>query len=259
MVSGRQKARDERDKQERLAYVGTLTAGLVHDLRDPLHVIQLNAQMLVEALAREDLPSEKNARYQRTGRRILREIEALSKTLEMFLAFVRPPRLDVEPIDLNEFLRERLDFLQPEFDAAEIELICDLANDMYPVTIDQNQFGNVIFNLARNARESIEQRRAEGGEDFVGRVTVRTSEFPKRERPTQIEIADNGIGVKPDDEEKIFDLFYSTKEKGTGLGLNIVRRIVEEHYGVIYAATNRLEGARFVIELPRGYLLPPNE
>ncbi|MBP5233479.1 MAG: GHKL domain-containing protein [Planctomycetes bacterium] len=250
MVNPRVKEQAEKDRQERLAYVGALAAGLVHEVRNPLHVIQLNVQMLAEDV--DKLPTELRSRYERRSKRIYQEVQALSKTLEMFLTFARPPRLATEPIDLNHFLRELLEFVQPEFTDSGVALEYRLASDMYPVLIDQNQFSHVILNLLRNAREAIEQRREKDCVDVEGRVAVRTFEDDKIIR---IEIEDNGIGVTPGDEEKIFEVFYTTKEKGTGLGLGIVRRIVEEHRGEIVAEPGRAEGACFVVRLPRGHLL----
>ena len=250
MVNPRVKEQAEKDRQERLAYVGALAAGLVHEVRNPLHVIQLNVQMLAEDVNK--LPAELRSRYERRSKRIYQEVQALSKTLEMFLTFARPPRLATEPIDLNHFLRELLEFVQPEFTDSGIELASRLASDMYPVLLDQNQFSHVVINLLRNAREAIEQRRERDGIDLEGRVTVRTFEDDKIIR---IEIEDNGIGITPGDEEKIFEVFYTTKEKGTGLGLGIVRRIVEEHRGEIVAETGRTDGACFIVRLPRGHLL----
>lgn len=252
-MSTRKKEQAIKDRQERLAYVGALAAGFVHEVRNPLHVIQLNVQLLAEEV--DKLPLELRARYERRSKRIYQEVQALSKTLEMFLTFARPPRLATEPIDLNHFLRELLEFSQPEFSEAQIELQYNLAADMYPVLLDQNQFTHVILNLLRNAREAIEQRRERSDDDFLGVVAVRTFEEDKTIR---IEIEDNGIGINPGDEEKIFEVFYTTKEKGTGLGLGIVRRIVEEHRGVIYAALDHLDGAKLVIDIPRGHLLEFN-
>jgi two-component system nitrogen regulation sensor histidine kinase NtrY len=143
--------------------------------------------------------------------------------------------------------------VQPEFTDADVALNCQLTDINYPVCIDKHQFSHAIVNLLRNAREAVEQRRDESaGADFQGEVTTRTFE---NDKAIMIEISDNGVGIKPGDEEKIFEVFYTTKEKGTGLGLGIVRRIIEEHRGKIYAATNQIDGAKFIIAIPRAILL----
>lgn len=246
----RDKEQEERDRRDRLAYVGALAAGLVHEVRTPLHAIQLNAQMLVEDVAL--LPPEARVKFERRSLRIHSEVQALTKTLDAFLTFARPPRLDPTPTDLNRFLREIIEFVKPEFDEAAIEVEAELTADLYPVVLDHNQFSHVILNLLRNAREAIEQRQIAENEEFTGRVRLSTRE----EEPwVEVTIEDNGVGIKPGDEERIFEVFYTTKQKGTGLGLGIVRRIVEDHRGTITVSEPRDRGARFVITLPRGRFL----
>lgn len=246
----REKEQEERLRRERLAYVGALAAGLVHEVRTPLHAIQLNAQLLTEDV--EKLPTEIRKRYERRSMRIYTEVKALSKTLESFLTFARPPRLEPLPVDLNRFLRELLEFVQPEMDEAGVELQSQLARDMFPVVLDQNQFTHVMLNLLRNAREAIEQRREKEAAFTEGLIRVSTRE---EEKHILLVVEDNGIGIDPEDEDKIFEVFYTTKEKGTGLGLGIVKRIVEDHRGSIRVVTRDTRGAVFEIILPRGHFL----
>lgn len=246
----REKEQEERLRRERLAYVGALAAGLVHEVRTPLHAIQLNAQLLTEDV--EKLPAEIRKRYERRSMRIYTEVKALSKTLESFLTFARPPRLEPVPVDLNRFLRELLEFVQPEMDEAGVELQSQLARDMFPVVLDQNQFTHVMLNLLRNAREAIEQRREKEADFTEGLIRVSTRE---EEKHILLVVEDNGIGINPEDEDKIFEVFYTTKEKGTGLGLGIVKRIVEDHRGSIRVVTRDTRGAVFEITLPRGHFL----
>jgi signal transduction histidine kinase len=246
----RSKEQEEKDRRERLAYVGALAAGLVHEVRTPLHAIQLNAQMLVEDV--DKLPEEIRPRFDRRASRIYTEVKSLAKTLEAFLTFARPPRLDPGPTDLNRFLRELIEFVQPEMDEAGISIKSELASDLYPVVLDQNQFTHVVLNLLRNAKEAIEQRQEKENEIIEGVIRISTTE---RESQIDLLIEDNGIGIQPEDEEHIFEVFYTTKQKGTGLGLGIVRRIVEDHRGTISVIPIAPPGARFRITLPRGHFL----
>lgn len=235
----------EREKRERLAYVGTLAAGLVHEMRNPLHAVNLTAQSLIELTA--GLPDTQRDRFEKRLLRVAHEVQTIIRTLDEFLLFARPPRPDPVPTDLNHFLRELLEFSEPEFAAAEIDLCPVLADDMYPVVLDKAQFTQVLLNLLRNAREACEE--AGHGQ---GKITVSSREGADT---VEILVEDNGIGIEPESEEKLFDLFYTTKEKGTGLGLGIVRRIVEEHGGTISAHDRADGGARFCISLPRGKFL----
>lgn len=246
----RDREQSEKDRQERLAYVGALAAGLVHEVRTPLHAIQLNVQLLSEDV--EGLPATCRERYARRIQRVYSEVKALTRTLESFLTFARPPRLDPTPTDLNRFLRELVEFVQPEMDEAGVRIETALAPDMYPVVLDHSQFTHVMLNLLRNAREAIDQRREIDAEDFEGWIRVSTQEA---ERTITLCIEDNGIGIAPDHESKIFDVFFTTKEKGTGLGLGIVRRIVEDHRGTIRAVPQAERGALLEVVLPRGHFL----
>ncbi len=245
-----EKEQEERSRRERMAYVGALAAGLVHEVRTPLHAIQLNAQLLAEDV--EKLPAEIRARYERRSQRIYTAVKALSKTLEMFLTFALPPRLEPEPVDLNRFMRELLEFVQPEMDEAGVLIESHLAEGMFPVMLDQNQFTHVMLNLLRNAREAIDQRREKEPDFAGGTVRVSTREGDKT---IQLSVEDDGIGIVPDAEAKIFEVFYTTKQKGTGLGLGIVKRIVEDHRGSIRFLDREGAGACFEITLPRGHFL----
>lgn len=250
----RSREKEEELRRERLAYVGALAAGLVHEVRNPLHAIQLNAQMLAEDV--DSLPPEMRLRFERRSKRIYTEVKALTKTLDAFLTFARPPKLDPTPADLNHFLRELVEFVRPEMEEAGVEVIAALAPDMYPVLLDQNQFTHVVLNLLRNSREAVLQRQAVSDEPFDGAVRLETSET---ESTVTLSVEDNGIGIRPEDEEQIFEVFYTTKEKGTGLGLGIVRRIVEDHRGSIRLVSTPPPGARFEIVLPRGRFLEFNK
>lgn len=251
-MAKRPRSEDEANKnqEERLAYVGVMAAGLIHEIKTPLHAILLTVQMLVEDSER--LPPDTRPRFERRCRRVYNEVQSLTRMLDAFLAFARPPKMDPTPTDLNQFLRGVMEFAEPEMRAAGIELESNLAQDMFPVVIDKNQFTHVILNLLKNARESIETQRERSGEDFEGRIVVATAED---EDGIILVVQDNGIGIKPEDEKKIFEFFYTTKPKGSGLGLALVQRTVEDHRGRIRVEPMHERGARFVINLPRGHFL----
>ncbi len=251
-MSKRTRVEDEEEKsrEERLAYVGVLAAGLIHEIKTPLHAILLTVQMLVEDSER--LPPDTRPRFERRCRRVYNEVKSLARMLDAFLAFARPPKADPSPTDLNHFLRELMEFAKPEMDEAGVVLESNLSPDMYPVVLDKNQFTHVVLNLLKNARESIEALREESEDDFEGRIVVATAED---DDGISLVIQDNGAGVPPGDEEKVFEFFYTTKPKGTGLGLALVQRTVEEHRGKIRVEHMADPGARFVITLPRGHFL----
>ena len=255
-MSKRTRAGEEEDKarEERLAYVGVLAASLIHEIKTPLHAILLTVQMLLEDAER--LPPDARPRFERRGRRVYNEVKSLARMLDAFLAFARPPKADPVPIDFNQFIREIMEFITPEMDEAGIVIELNLADDMYPVVLDRNQFTHVILNLLKNARESIEGLRDSCGEDFEGRIIVASAED---DDGINLVIQDNGGGIAPGDEEKVFEFFYTTKPKGSGIGLALVQRTIEEHRGRIRVEHMEEPGARFVVTLPRGHFLEFSE
>lgn len=250
MAAKRKKSRKRREREaaelrkERLAYLGTLASGLAHEIRTPLGAIQMNIDLLAEELGAVS-PGRRGAFATRVER-IRRETRSLKKKLDEFLAFARPPKLQPRPLDLNAYLRELLEFLEPELKKLKIETRLELREDLYPVLIDPQQFGQVIMNVVANAREAVESR-GQGG-----LITLRTSQTDEH---VNVEVEDSGGGVPPGEEDRIFELFYSTKEGGTGLGLGIAARVVEEHGGKLVLENLPGKGARFVARLPKAKVL----
>ncbi|MHC4249668.1 MAG: sensor histidine kinase [Planctomycetota bacterium] len=234
--------RDEaRLRQERLAYVGTLSSGLAHEIRTPLNAILMNIELVAEGL--DAVADEKREEFATRVERVKREATRLRKTLDSFLAFARPPRLERMPVRVNGYLAELIEFVEPEAARHGITIEHDFQDELYPVYVDQHQLAQVVMNLLTNAREAV-------GEQGV--ITVRTRET---DESVEIDVEDNGGGVDPANEERVFEVFFSTKDQGTGLGLGIARRIVEEHGGELLLENHPGRGARFVVRLPKVKIL----
>jgi signal transduction histidine kinase len=228
-------------RQERLAYVGTLASGLAHEIRTPLNAILLNTELVAEAL--DAVAEDKRTEFGTRINRVKREATRLRKTLDSFLAFARPPKLERMPVRVNGYLAELIEFVEPEASLHGITIERDFQEKLYPVYADQHQLAQVIMNLLTNAREAV-------GEQGV--ITVRTRETDDW---VEIDIEDNGGGVEPGKEERVFEVFFSMKEQGTGLGLGIARRIVEEHGGELALENHPGRGARFIVRLPKVKIL----
>lgn len=241
--SVKEKKREQvREARSRMVYIGTLAAGLAHEIRSPLNAIGLNLSLLREDL--DAVAEEKRDEFRRRLELITEETEGLGKLLSEFLAFARPPKLERLPTDLNELLRQTAEFVEPECIQAQVELVEDFQEDLFPVVLDQHLFGrSVILNLLRNAREAI------GEQGTIKLVTRETNEV------IEVRVEDNGGGVPPEQQEKIFEAFHSTKDHGTGLGLAIARRIVHEHGGELLLENRPGQGATFVIRLPKSKIL----
>ena len=242
----RTKKQVERDlraeEANRLAYIGTLASGLAHEIRSPLNAMKLNLDLLREDL--ESVKEEKRPDFKQRLEMISREADGLQTLLTEFLSFAKPPSMELLPTDLNQLLQEMMQFLDPACKQRHIQILTEFQKDLYPVPLDQNQFGRgVILNLLTNAMEQIGEQ---------GTITLRTRETPDY---LEVQIEDNGGGVKPENEAHIFELFFSTKAHGTGLGLAIARRIVQEHGGELTLQNRANQGATFVIRLPKSKIL----
>jgi len=225
-------------EESRLAYVGTLAAGIAHEVRNPLSSVKMNVQMMERKLA--ELADPAQADYFRGKvERIKGEIERLEDSVNHFLAFSRPAPLRFESVRLNDAVDNVLELLEPQCQAKGVQLARRYARDLPPIELDPRQFVQAIQNLVLNAIQALGRG---------GTITVTTEATPGG---AALSVADNGPGIPKDVQEHIFEVFFTTREGGTGLGLNIVSRIVEEHHGKLTVESEPGKGATFRIELPR--------
>jgi two-component system, NtrC family, sensor kinase len=225
-------------RAERLATIGELSAGVVHELNNPLTSITVYAEYLQRKLATtgsdpNDL--EKLRRIGASAQRILR----FSREL---VQYARPASSEIEAADLCAVVEQSLSFCEHLFEPEVVELRRDL-QPVPVVSAVKGQFEQVVINLLTNAVHAI------GGRGVIEVRVHRTSETR-----IALEIGDSGPGVPAADRVRIFEPFFTTKPdgKGTGLGLSIVRNIVEQHRGEIQVDESPLGGARFVVSLPIG-------
>lgn len=216
-VTDEQSEFDRKIRTERLAGVGTLAAGLAHEIRNPLNGALLHVTFLERALARRDAGENEREALRAVGD----EIRRLSALVRDFLVFARPSPPTLKPINLNALCARTLSIFEGDAKAAGAAVTQDFAPDDPAVNADGDKLQQVLLNLLRNAGEAVAAKK--------GRVTLRTR---RRPRHAAIEVEDDGPGL-PSQEAPIFDAFYSTKPNGTGLGLSIVHRIVTDHGGTV--------------------------
>ena len=216
-------------KAERFATTAAMVGTLAHELRNPLSA----AKGLVELMSRSRQP-EKVRGYSDL---ILKEIDRVTTLLNEFLLLGRPAEIVTEPMDPVEFLTELLPLLKGESRNYGVELRTSF-DTVPPVCADQGQLIQVILNLVRNALQA-------AGENGLVVLTL-TSE----DNSVRVSIKDNGPGLSPEVKEKLFKPFFTTKKRGTGLGLTVVRGIVHNHGGEIITANNPDGGAEFAVTLP---------
>ena len=218
---------------ERLIYAGTLASGLGHEIRNSLNAIQINAQMLgkvIRSVAPEKLDLLDSIRIS------VGELESLASE---FLRFAKPSELKRDLLSINTPVREVLDFVEGECMRSGVKVVERVEDDMPWIRGDAQQLKQVFLNLILNANQAM----PEGGT-----LTVSTRRLKKGW--VAVDIADTGVGIPESDRPRIFDPFYSTKRGGTGLGLPIARRIVEEHGGQIGFQSKPDGGTTFTVELP---------
>src|SRR5512142_815847 len=222
-------------RAERLAAVGRISAQITHEIRNPLNAIGLNTELLAEEIAA--LPDASAEALQMVAA-ISREVDRLNAVTEHYLRFARAPRSDAEALDVNDLVSGLLDFLAPELAAAGVAVERDLAEGLPPVRGYEGRLRGAFLNLLRNAREAMP-----GG----GHITVRTRPF---EGGVEAQLEDTGGGIPPGDLPRIFEPFYSTKERGTGLGLAFTQQVTEEHGGTIQCDSEVGRGTAFTLRFP---------
>jgi two-component system, NtrC family, sensor kinase len=221
-------------RSERLATVGRMAAQIAHEVRNPLSSIGLNAELLGDELAdRGDEPRKLIAS-------ISSEVDRLTEITETYLRFARLPRPKLESESLGAIVASVVELARGELAQAGVTLAVDVAPQLPDIAADEAQLRQALINLIRNAREAM----TVGGKRLE--ISVR------HEPPGQVvvRIADSGPGIGDADIGKIFDPFFSTKERGTGLGLALVHQIVVDHGGRIEVASPPGGGATFTLSFP---------
>jgi PAS domain S-box-containing protein len=232
-VTERVKLEEQVLRQERLASLGLLAAGVAHEINTPLTGISSYTQMLIDETGQED-----------PRRRVLQKIERQTQRAAgitgSLLNLARPEESTAENLDLNRVINDVLQLFEPQVRRTGIRVRAELADDLPPVSGNKGKLQQVILNLLINARDAL-------GES--GNITVVSLEHDGR---AVVEVTDDGSGIAEEDLPRIFDPFFSTKGrgKGTGLGLSICYGIVQEHNGEIHVESNVGHFTRFRVELP---------
>ncbi len=222
---------DQLIRADRLAAMGELTAGVAHEVRNPLGVIRASVQLLEDAKCDE-------ARIHEAAGIIKQEIDRLDRVIKALLDFGRPSTPTLVATDVESVLDDVLLFTTRFATQANVEIERVVQSDLPRVVADPDQLKQVFLNLVTNAVQAME--------DTGGHITVSTrseGEF------VQVDVADDGPGIAASDLTKVFDPFYSRRSEGTGLGLTIVHRIVDEHGGHIEVESGHM-GTLFRVSLP---------
>ena len=243
-MSGLKTLEDDPQRKERLAYMGTFVATLVHEIKNPLAGIRGSAQLLSKKL------KEKKELLPYTTI-IVKEADRLNSILRGLLDFAKPHRLRKKKTNIHKLLDDVIFLLEKEGKA--VTIVKQYDPSLPPIKGDEEELVQVFINIIKNAMEATEKK--------GGTITVTTrmvTEFHLIERGSkeakfvEVEVADTGCGIAAEDLEKIFNPFFTTKKGGSGLGLPLSYKIIREHGGFLRIESRPRVGTKAHIYLPTG-------
>ncbi len=232
-----------------LAFLGAVAGGLVHEIRNPLSTMNVTLQLLQEEFPEAD----GDDRERSTARRLktLRgEVSRLEAILDDFLRYAGIRRLDLANSDLNRILEEVTGFIHPECARAEVELAFYPDRSLPLIPLDERLVKQAVLNLLLNALQAMD-----GQEGRERRLIVRARLDAEHAR---VDVIDTGPGIPERLRERVWEVYFSGKRTGSGLGLPTARRIAEEHAGTLDFATEEGKGTDFILRLPLAGPARPN-
>ncbi|NJN64788.1 MAG: hypothetical protein HC882_07845 [Acidobacteria bacterium] len=222
-------------RANQLAYLGTLASGLAHEIRNPLNAMNINLQLLEEDVASGTIGEETRALLHASRAEVLR----LERLVKEFLAYARPRPLQRSEFFPGDLVADIVRFIRTQFAEAGVDLVFQQEKGAPAVRADAEQIRQALLNILQNALEVSRE-----GSRVVARVAA------TEQGEAMIEIVDEGPGIPESDRARIFEVFYSKKPAGSGLGLPIAMRVVEAHAGRIEVESEPGLGATFRIVLP---------
>jgi signal transduction histidine kinase len=248
------RAEERARRQERLAELGALTGGLAHEIKNPLSTIGLNVQLASEAIADSNLPEDEKASLVRRVETVEREATRLANILNDFLRFAGRIKLAPVEADLVAVVEELVDFYRPQCDLHRVVLRADLPAAPVVARVDPALVKQALLNLLINATQVMAAQDS-GTRELL--IRLRTAEgTPPRgvradaPREVAIHVIDTGPGIPAEKHAEIFRPYVTGRKGGSGLGLAVTRRIVEEHGGRIELFSEPGKGSDFMVRLP---------
>jgi len=228
-----QELKKEVERNRRLASIGSLAAGIAHEIRNPLSSIKGFATYFKERY--KDVPEDK-----KTAEIMVQEVERLNRVIGQLLEFARPMKLNRKKASLHEVITYSVKMIQNHAQDKGVAITTNLSPEIKEVSLDPDRISQVLLNLYLNAIEAMDQ----GGTLRID--TSMEEEYGK----VKVVISDTGAGIKKEDLVHVFDPYFTTKQSGTGLGLAIVHRIIEAHKGEVRVESEPGKGTTVTILLP---------
>ncbi len=221
-------------RRERLASLGTLAAGMAHEIKNPLVAIKTFTQLMPEKFDDEEFKSKFTVL-------VGQEVDRIDRLVEQLLDFARPNVPELQPVNLGEVIDETLMLLDSEMSGKNIEVTKDYLNAQPRVAGDPERLKQVFLNFFLNSLESM---------GASGRLSVTLRHLPDEKSTVEVKITDTGKGIPQDILPRIFDPFFTTKEQGSGLGLAVSHKILEDHGAEVEVTSAVDQGTTFVIRFP---------
>jgi PAS domain S-box-containing protein len=248
-ITDRKRAEEERERlrqmQADLAHInrvstmGELTASLAHEIKQPISAAVIDARTCLKWLVR-DQPDIKEAREAVT--RIIGDVTRASEIITRIRSLFKKGETQRELVDLNEIIREMMALLHVEAGRYSVSIRTELAADLPNINADRVQLQQVFMNLMLNGIDAVNET------NVAGELTITSQRNPDDQ--LLVSVSDTGVGLPPENADKIFDAFFTTKSQGTGMGLSISRSIIESHGGRLWATPNSDRGTTFQFTLP---------
>ena len=227
---------EEVARHKRLAALGKLSAGIAHEIRNPLSSIRGLAQFVYNSFSKTDERKE-------DLNTIIQEVDRLNKLVVQVLDYAKLKELNLTSFSLNHLINKIVELFKQEIKSKQIRFYLGFSLDISLIEADKDQIRQILMNVVINAIQAIPEK---------GKIKIKTEKDLLRGEPAvKLVIEDNGIGIAEKDLNQIFDPFFSTKEQGSGLGLSIVYKLVEGHQGEIKVESKEGEGTKFIIFLPQ--------
>jgi PAS domain S-box-containing protein len=222
-------------RAENLASLTTLAAGVAHEIKNPLGAISIHLQLMQKALAKNSIKGINITNYFNI---LNEEVDRLNRIVIDFLFAVRPMTLELHEGNINSLVAELAEFIKAELEQAGIRLLLELDEKLLPVLVDERYMKQALLNLIKNAQAAMPNG---------GLLTIATIGADDEIR---ISVCDTGVGISPENQKKMFEPYFTTKDSGTGLGLTLVYKIIREHQGDVMVDSREGEGTDFEIILP---------
>lgn len=224
---------DEAKKNEKLSAMGELASGVAHEIRNPINAIG----MIAQRLNKEFIPTSSQTEYNDITNLLRTEVNRVNKIITQFLNYAKPIEINLKPVELKPYFEEIYRLFEDQAKQKAIKFILQ-KDDSSIIKFDPDLIKQTLLNIIQNAFDAVNN----GGEVIV--------QYFKANKDFIIQVSDNGIGITPDQQKRIFDLYFTTKKDGNGLGLSISQKIISQHNGSISVSSKVNTGTTIKIILP---------